>query len=117
MILRPLQQPVTIHTLGTRVFASFYALTYPAPLPHPQSLTLVETTQHVAVPFAEAADLSRVDLPKEVVWEGRIFDDRVVKHPLEYPKSRYKSLNVTPRLTKQAHAFSQCSLALDPSGW
>ena len=33
---------------------------------------------HVAVPFAEEPDLVNCTKPREVIWEGRIFDDRIV---------------------------------------
>jgi len=58
-----------------------------------EALRRCASSSHVTVPFAEADDLSGASAPREILWEGRAFDD-VVDDPIEYPLSKYKGLHV-----------------------
>ena len=55
--------------------------------------TGVHRSVHVTVPFAEKADVSTLRQPKEVLWEGRIFNDAVV-YDQAYPTSKYRCLHI-----------------------
>ena len=57
------------------------------------SLARVRPSMHVAVPFAEDEGAANLSRPKEVLWEGRVFDPEYVADP-EYPTSKYKCLHV-----------------------
>lgn len=57
------------------------------------ALERVRSSKHVAVPFAEEADVSALSRPKEVLWEGRIFDD-ANEYDQAYPTSKYRCLHV-----------------------
>jgi len=52
-----------------------------------ESLSRLASSSQVTVPFAEASTAAK---PKEVLWEGRAFDD-VVDDPVNYPNSKYRS--------------------------
>jgi hypothetical protein len=57
------------------------------------ALERVRSSKHVAVPFAEEADVSALSRPKEVLWEGRIFDD-ANEYDQAYPTSKFRCLHV-----------------------
>ena len=57
------------------------------------ALERVRRSIYVVVPFAEKADVSATKRPREVLWEGRIFDDAYV-YDVAYPTSKYRCLHI-----------------------